>query len=97
MMPPLYVYLTADCRICDRARQIIAELRAPRPGYPVELINLDQAGASKPAAVFGTPTYCLGERIISLGNPALQALVALLDVEVAREPAAAPPARPRMV
>ena len=84
-MTPLYVYIAADCRVCERTLQIVAGARALRPDYPIELIDLDRAGASKPSAVFGTPTYCLGERIISLGNPALQPLLALLDAEAARQ------------
>ena len=84
-MTPLYVYIAADCRVCERTLQIVAGARALRPDYPIELIDLDQAGASKPSAVFGTPTYCLCERIISLGNPALQPLLALLDAEAARQ------------
>lgn len=96
-MTPLHVYVAADCRICDRTRQIVAEVRALRPDYPIELIDLDLAGTSKPAAVFGTPTYCLGERIISLGNPALQDLVTLMDAEIARGLAAPPAVRSRIV
>jgi hypothetical protein len=37
----------------------------------------------KPEFVFGTPTYVLGERIVSLGNPALATLLNLLDTEAA--------------
>lgn len=88
-MTPLHVYIAADCRVCERTRQIVAEVRALRPDYPIELIDLDQAGASKPSAVFGTPTYCLGERIISLGNPAPQDLIARLDTEQRRDACAA--------
>lgn len=84
-MTPLYVYIAADCRVCERTLQIVAEARALRPDYPIELIDLNQAGPRRPSAVFGTPTYCLGERIISLGNPALQALLVLLDAEAARQ------------
>lgn len=37
----------------------------------------------KPDFGFGTPTYVLGERIVSLGNPALATLLNLLDSEAA--------------
>ena len=85
-MTPLHVYIAADCIICKRTHQIVAEVRALRPHYPIELIDLDQAGASKPRAVFATPTYCLGDRIVSLGNPARQELLDLLDAEAAGRP-----------
>jgi hypothetical protein len=80
-MKPLRVYVSAGCDVCARTHQLVAELRAQRPAYPVELVDLDQPGAVKPAFVFGTPTYVLGERIVSLGNPALATLLNLLDTE----------------
>lgn len=82
-MKLLRVYISADCMVCERTRQILAQLCRLRPGYPVELIDLDQPETLKPAFVFGTPTYVLGERIISLGNPTLQSLLDLLDAELA--------------
>lgn len=82
-MKLLRVYVSADCMVCERTRQIVAQLCRLLPGYPVALIDLDQPEALKPAFVFGTPTYVLGERIISLGNPTLQTLLDLLDAELA--------------
>ncbi len=80
-MKPLYVYVAASCLVCARTHQIVAQVREQRPTYPVDLVDLDRPEAVKPAFVFGTPTYVLGERIISLGNPALQTLLDLLDAE----------------
>lgn len=80
----LRVYISASCLVCERTNQIIAEVRTLRPHYPIEVVDLDTAGAVKPPYVFGTPTYCLGERVISLGNPARQTLLDLLDAEAAR-------------
>lgn len=86
-MKPLRVYVSASCFVCDCTRQLVAEVRAQRPNYPAELVELDQPDAVKPEFVFGTPTYVLGERIVSLGNPALAALLNLLDTEAALETA----------
>lgn len=83
-MKPLRVYVSAGCFVCERAHQLIAEVREQRPAYPVEVIDLNQPDAAKPAFVFGTPTFVLGERIVSLGNPALATLLSLLDAEAAR-------------
>lgn len=82
-MKPLRVYVSANCFVCARTHQLVAEVRAQRPTYPVELLDLDQPDAVKPDIVFGTPTFVLGERIISLGNPALATLLNLLDTEAA--------------
>jgi hypothetical protein len=96
-MKPLHVYVSASCMVCDRTRQIVAQLREQRPAYPVELVDLNLPDAVKPAFIFGTPTYVLGERIVSLGNPALATLLNLLDTEAALATAAAvlgpPPTR----
>jgi hypothetical protein len=91
-MRPFRVYVSADCAVCARTHQLLAELRERRPAFSVELVDLDQPDALRPAFVFGTPTYVLGERVISLGNPALADLIALLDAEAARAlaPGAAP-------
>jgi hypothetical protein len=83
-MTPLRVYISGSCLVCERTNRIIAEVRALRPHYPIEVVDLDTVGVVKPPYVFGTPTYCLGERVISLGNPARQTLLDLLDTEAAR-------------
>ncbi len=82
-MQPLYVYISASCLICQHTQQLVASLRELRPGYAIILIDLDQPESRKPPFVFGTPTYVLAGRIVSLGNPALQRLVQLLDRESA--------------
>lgn len=82
-MKPLFVYVSANCMVCDRTHQIVAQVRMQRPSYPLEVVDLDQPDAVKPAFVFGTPTYVLGERIVSLGNPALATLLDMLDAEAA--------------
>jgi hypothetical protein len=51
-----------------------------RPHQSVELIDLAQINAMRPLYVFGTPTYCLDNQVISLGNPSLSALLEILDV-----------------
>lgn len=82
-MKPLRVYVSTNCVVCDRTRQLVAEVCGKRPAYAIEIIDLDQLDAHKPAFVFGTPTYVLGERIVSLGNPSIDALLDLLDTEAA--------------
>jgi len=78
-MTLLRVYLSAACASCATAYQRVAQVRRLRPNQPIEVIDLDQAGAERPSVVFGTPTYRLEDRVISLGNPSLPALLAELD------------------
>lgn len=83
-MNPLQIFVSAGCAVCARAERLVAEVRALRPAYPVELLNLDRSDVERPAFVFGTPTYVLGGRIVSLGNPPRETLLDLLDAETAR-------------
>ncbi|PDV96903.1 thioredoxin family protein [Candidatus Chloroploca asiatica] len=80
-MTPLYVYVSADCPVCARTLQLVANVRAQEPEYPIEVIDLAQPGTTKPAMVFGTPTYVFNGRILSLGNPTLETLLNLFRDE----------------
>lgn len=81
----LRVYVSATCATCAVAYERIAQVRQHRPQQTVEIINLDQADIMHPAYIFGTPTYCLNDAIVALGNPSLPALLAVLDRAVATE------------
>src|SRR5262249_16889293 len=59
------------CATCATAYERVAHVRQLRPHQPIEVVDLDQAGTERPSTVFGTPTYCLDDRVISLGNPSL--------------------------
>ncbi|ABY33793.1 MAG TPA: hypothetical protein DEF43_01215 [Chloroflexus aurantiacus] len=78
-MLPLRVYVSATCTVCKYTYELIERLRTIRPDYPVEVIDLDQDSSKRPAFVFGTPTYVVGETVIALGNPELSTLLAWLD------------------
>jgi len=78
-MTLLRVYVSATHATCAIAYQRVAQVRRLLPHQPVEVIDLDQAGAERPSAVFGTPIYCLDDRVIALGTPSLPALLAELD------------------
>lgn len=80
-MLPLRVYVAADCVVSDIAYHLVATIQKLRPYYPIEIIDISTDTVQRPAYVFGTPTYCLGEQIVSLGNPALPTLLAMLDAQ----------------
>lgn len=76
----LEVYVVADCFGCDRARELVAWLAAMNlPQLDVRLIHLDEHGTARPPAVFAVPTYLLNGRVLSLGNPDEQWLIARLS------------------
>ncbi|WP_219413691.1 hypothetical protein [Pseudonocardia nigra] len=76
---PLRVIVAAGCAGCRYARDLVDAVRRLRPRQPVEVIDLADRTAHVPPGVIGTPTFMLGERIVSLGNPALDDLLATLD------------------
>ena len=78
-MTILQIYVSADCASCATAHQRVAQVQRLRPHQPVELIDLAQIDAIRPAYIFGTPMYCLDDQVISLGNPSLPALLEILD------------------
>jgi hypothetical protein len=80
---PLLIYVSASCFSCATAHDLFAQVQQARPDYPAHLVDLDQSGVVRPNHVFGTPTYCLGAQIVSLGNPTLETLIDLIDAELA--------------
>lgn len=78
--PILRVYVAPGCMSCRTALRIVDAVRHARPAQPVEVIDLaDAPDQPLPPGVVGTPTYLLGERVISLGNPEFAELLDHVD------------------
>lgn len=78
--PALRVYVAPGCAGCRTALKLVDTVRHARPAQVVEVIDLaDRREAPLPAGVVGTPTYLLGDRVISMGNPDLSELLGHLD------------------
>lgn len=75
----LRVVVSAGCTTCRYALRLVESVRRLRPRQPVEVIDLDDRAVAVPAGVVGTPTFLLGERVLWLGNPTLDDLLATLD------------------
>lgn len=76
----LWVYVSPGCLSCRTALRIVDAVRRARPAQPVEVVDLsDDSDEPLPPGVIGTPTYLLGQRVISMGNPELGALLDQLD------------------
>lgn len=76
---PLRVVVSAGCAACRYSLELVELVRRLRPRQPVEVIDLDDRAVAVPAGVIGTPTFLLGARVVSLGNPTLDELLATLD------------------
>ncbi|GAA5101647.1 hypothetical protein GCM10025762_00250 [Haloechinothrix salitolerans] len=65
---------------CRTALRVVDAVRQARPDQPVEVVDLAEvADQPLPPGVVGTPTYLLGQRVISMGNPELNELLEQLD------------------
>jgi hypothetical protein len=84
--PRLQIVVERSCPGCETARGLAALVRASGPpGVDVELIDLTESGVIRPAAVFAVPTYLLDGRVLCLGNPEAEWLLARLDAIPAAE------------
>ena len=76
---PLRVVVSAGCATCRYTTKLLEAVRRLRPLLAVEVIDLDDPGVEVPDGVVGTPTFLIGERVVSLGNPTVEDLLATLD------------------
>ncbi len=75
----LEIYVAPDCFGCETARNLAGVVRAlDWPNLEVRLLDLSSPGVTRPATVFAVPTYVLDGRVISLGNPEREWLLAQL-------------------
>jgi hypothetical protein len=76
---PLRVVVSAGCATCRYTTRLVDAVRRLRPLQAVEVIDLDDPQAMVPDGVVGTPTFLIGEQVVSLGNPTVEDLLATLD------------------
>jgi hypothetical protein len=81
----LEVYISDHCWQCPEARALALEMQETFPSLNVQIVNLDEAGAPKPASVFSVPTFLLNGTIVSLGTPSHDALARRIRGALARE------------
>jgi hypothetical protein len=79
----LDVYVSRHCSNCSEARLLADEVAAMYPSVFVRVINLDLREASAPEFVVAAPTYVLNGRVISLGNPYREQLIAYVVEAIA--------------
>ena len=73
----LEIVVGPDCTGCDTARRLAVDVaRHGPPGLGIRILDLSEPDTIRPPSVFAVPTYLLDGRIISLGNPELDWLLA---------------------
>lgn len=75
----LEIYIAPDCFGCETARNLARAVQSlARADLEVRLLDLSNPAVIRPASVFAVPTYVLDGRVISLGNPEPDWLLAQL-------------------
>ena len=69
MKPALKIYVSETCPGCDEALEIATQIEQDHPEVTVELVDITDARAVVPEAVFAIPTFMLNDQVVSLGNP----------------------------
>jgi hypothetical protein len=72
----LRIYVADDCPGSRATPHIIEILRHQMPDLPIEIVNLSKSNVQFPPFVFGTPVYTWNDRVLFLGNPGKQELLA---------------------
>lgn len=76
----LRVFVSSECRGCQRAKELAAWVRREKPQLPVEVIDLSlQQPEEDRGLVFAVPTYVYENKPIFLGNPSPMQLQTWLD------------------
>lgn len=75
----LEIYIAPDCFGCETARNLALVVQSlARADLEVRLLDLSNPAVIRPDTVFAVPTYVLDGRVISLGNPEPDWLLAQL-------------------
>jgi hypothetical protein len=75
----LKVFISAGCRGCRRALELVELVRRQRPSLSIQVIDLSKVPEAGLGLVFAVPTYVYENRPIFLGNPSRQELEAWLN------------------
>lgn len=83
-MSRLELFVAADCPSCVHAQRVAHRAAARFPELDVTITDLDHPDAVVPDAVFAVPTFCLDDRVISLGTPAWGTLAKTIQAHLAK-------------
>ncbi len=75
-MNALDIYVMKHCFGCDEALKLATEISQSLPHLQVKVRNLDEMTEGDLPEIIATPSYFLNSRLLFLGNPRLEELVA---------------------
>jgi hypothetical protein len=76
--PDLEVLVSAGCASCAHAIRLAQQVRTTHPHLLVRVVDVDEPGWVPPPGFVGTPMFVVAGRVLSLGNPSVEALHAAL-------------------
>ena len=65
----LEVFVSAGCRGCRRARELVAWARKINPSLKIRVVDISEEPTVGDRRVFAVPTYAYRDQILYLGNP----------------------------
>jgi alkyl hydroperoxide reductase subunit AhpF len=75
----LDIYIDQTCTGCVHAQNLAEVVRQTLPQLEVRIFDLEHPNSKKPSSVFAVPTYMLNGKILALGNPDINDLVAKIE------------------
>ncbi len=75
----LDIYIDQTCPGCVHAQNLAEVVRQTFPQLEVRIFDLEHPNIKKPSSVFAVPTYMLNGKILALGNPDINDLVAKIE------------------
>ena len=73
------ILVSRSCGACIASRELARRIAQERPHLAVRVQDVDEPGWSAPAGFIGTPTWCIDDEVVALGNPTLPWLRARLE------------------
>ncbi len=87
MKSDLKVFIIENCPSCNEALNIAARVEQDYSDFiNIEVIDITDAQAVVPEAVFATPTFMLNDQIVSLGNPSPKEVAGWVEEVTATQP-----------
>lgn len=82
MKPLLTLYVEATCRVCERARAALLACAELAAVADIVIADVGSNSGTLPRSFVGVPTTVLEGRIVALGTPDCDELLALVQAHV---------------
>ncbi len=77
----LILYADLGCVTCQRSRDLLDDIALVYPNLDVQVVEVDET-KPLPSEIIAVPTFVLQGQVISMGNPTLEELTAIVGEAV---------------